>query len=82
MNPEDLHKEREGVTYKGLYDRDRRRWNFADINEDGSLTKEEFLAFLNPEQVIYMKDLVVLEAFEDIDKDKDGKISIKEYIGM
>ena len=28
-----------------------------------------------------MRDVVVTETFEDIDKDKDGKISIDEYIG-
>lgn len=28
-----------------------------------------------------MRDIVVLETLEDIDKDKDGKISLKEYIG-
>lgn len=81
IDPKELEKDHEGVTYKGLFERDRRRWFAADANEDNMLTKEEFLAFLHPEETPEMRDLVVLEALEDIDKDKDGKISLSEYIG-
>ena len=28
-----------------------------------------------------MRDIVVLETLEDIDKDKDGRVSLEEYIG-
>ena len=27
-----------------------------------------------------MRDIVVIETMDDMDKDKDGKISLKEYI--
>lgn len=81
MDTEELEKENEGFTYKGIFERDRRRWAAADSNEDNYLTKEEFLAFLHPEETPHMRDLVVLEALEDIDKDKDKKISLEEYIG-
>ncbi|KAL1114827.1 hypothetical protein AAG570_007651, partial [Ranatra chinensis] len=70
-----------GMSYKSLYDRDRRRWIAADLDGDDSLTKEDFSAFLHPEETPHMRDLVVLETLEDIDKDKDGKISLKEFIG-
>ena len=28
-----------------------------------------------------MKDIVIDEAFDDMDKDKDGHITLQEYIG-
>ena len=61
--------------------RDRRRWSIADEDGDDALTKEEFSGFLHPEEMPNMRDVVVLETMEDIDKDKDGKISLEEYIG-
>lgn len=61
--------------------RDRRRWQAADLDNDNALTKDEFAAFLHAEEANHMKDIVVLETMEDIDKDGDGKISIAEYIG-
>ena len=45
------------------------------------LSYDEFGNFLHPEEAVYMRDIVVLETMEDIDKDKDGKISLDEYIG-
>ncbi|XP_052265935.1 calumenin-B-like isoform X1 [Dreissena polymorpha] len=60
--------------------RDERKFKQADQDGDGKLTKEEFAAFLHPEEHDHMKDIVVLETMEDIDKDKDGKISLEEYI--
>lgn len=61
--------------------RDRRRWAVADTDSDDLLTKDEFASFLHPEETGHMRDVVVLETMEDIDKDKDGKISLQEYIG-
>uniref|UniRef100_A0A672IGS7 Calumenin-B n=1 Tax=Salarias fasciatus TaxID=181472 RepID=A0A672IGS7_SALFA len=43
--------------------------------------KEEFTAFLHPEEYDHMKDIVVLETMEDIDKNGDGLIDLDEYIG-
>ena len=45
--------------YKDMVDRDERRWKRADRNEDGALTKEEFMDFLHPEEAENMKDIVV-----------------------
>lgn len=68
-------------SYKNMMTRDRRRWANADRNGDDRLTKEEFSAFLHPEETDHMRDIVVVETMEDIDKDKDGKVSLAEYIG-
>lgn len=61
--------------------RDRRRWENADLDKDDRLTKDELTSFLHPEEVGHMRDIMVEETMEDIDKDKDGKISLDEYIG-
>jgi len=73
--------EENGFSYKEMEARDNRRWLLADVDHDGELTKQEFQAFLHPEHADHMRDIVVTETFEDIDKDKDGKISMEEYIG-
>uniref|UniRef100_A0A0A9WL96 Reticulocalbin-3 n=1 Tax=Lygus hesperus TaxID=30085 RepID=A0A0A9WL96_LYGHE len=79
LSNKELTREEDGVSYQGLYDRDLRRWHAADSNGDNNLTKDEFFAFLHPEETPRLRDLVVLETIESIDKDKDGKISLSEY---
>lgn len=81
MDPADLEKEDNGFSYKAMLTRDRRRWSVSDRDGDDSLTREEFTSFLHPEESEYMRDVVVSETVEDIDKDNDGKISVEEYIG-
>lgn len=39
--------------------RDERRFKTADRDGDGIATREEFTAFLHPEEFDYMKDVVV-----------------------
>jgi Ca2+-binding EF-hand superfamily protein len=81
MDPSEAERDSEGFSYKQMLKRDRRRWSVADSDGDDALTKEEFGHFLHPEESDHMKDIVVQETMEDIDKDNDGKISLKEYIG-
>lgn len=82
MNDNDLkHPNSEGFTYSNLLKRDRRRWTYADADQDDALNRTEFAGFLHPEDYPLMRDVVVLETLEDIDKDKDGKLSLEEYIG-
>lgn len=71
----------DGYNYKDMIRRDERRWKKADRDGDNKLTKEEFADFLHPEEADHMRDIVVDETLEDIDKDKDGFISLEEYIG-
>lgn len=40
--------------------RDERRFKMADENNDMQANKEEFTAFLHPEEYDHMKDIVVL----------------------
>jgi Ca2+-binding EF-hand superfamily protein len=70
-----------GYNYRLMLQRDKRRWARADVDGDSELTKEEFSYFLHPEETDHMKDIIIDETLEDIDKDKDGKVSLEEYIG-
>lgn len=66
--------------YQNMINRDKRRWDLADLDQDQALTKAEFANFLHPEESEHMRDVVVDETLEDVDKDKDGKVSLDEYI--
>ncbi|KAJ8727216.1 hypothetical protein PYW08_015613 [Mythimna loreyi] len=82
MDPKELKMPNsEGFTYTNLLKRDRRRWTYADADENDALNRTEFAAFLHPEDHSGMRDVVVFETMEDIDKDNDGKVSLDEYIG-
>lgn len=52
------------------------------MNRDEVCSKNEFQSFLHPEEFNHMKDVVLDETLEDIDKDGDGLISLDEYISM
>ncbi|KAM6913729.1 reticulocalbin-3 isoform 1-T1 [Lycodopsis pacificus] len=69
------------ATYKSMLTRDERRFKTADRDGDGIATRVEFTAFLHPEEYDYMRDVVVQETMENIDKNGDGKVDIAEYIG-
>ena len=79
-SPENQLQDEDTKTYKDMMRRDKRRWQRADQDHDGSLSKEEFTDFLHPEETSHMQSVVVEETLEDIDKDGDGKISLNEYI--
>ena len=67
--------------YKDMLTRDKGRWEKSDVNKDNKITKEEYTAFLHPEEYDHMKDVVVNETLQDIDKDGDGVVSLEEYLG-
>ncbi|XP_028310849.1 reticulocalbin-3 [Gouania willdenowi] len=69
------------AAYKTMLARDERRFKTADRDGDRIATRNEFTAFLHPEEFDYMRDVVVQETMEDIDKDGDGKVNLNEYIG-
>lgn len=77
----EAQKSDDSFTYAKMILRDKRRWAAADVDQDQLLSKEEFVAFLHPEESSHLKDIVVYETMDDMDKDKDNKISIDEYIG-
>ncbi|KAM3176362.1 hypothetical protein ACTXT7_006674 [Hymenolepis weldensis] len=59
--------------------RDEKRFRIADKDGDGKLTREEFAAFLHPEEFEEMRDIVIDETLDDLDTNRDGKIDLDEY---
>uniref|UniRef100_A0A2K5H8E1 Reticulocalbin-3 n=1 Tax=Colobus angolensis palliatus TaxID=336983 RepID=A0A2K5H8E1_COLAP len=60
--------------------RDERRFKAADLDGALTATREEFTAFLHPEEFEHMKEIVVLKTPEDIDKNRDEFVDQDEYI--
>ncbi|KAI1889574.1 hypothetical protein AGOR_G00164310 [Albula goreensis] len=79
-NPEEFDQTTEQFSFKKMLPRDERRFKSANLDGDLSATREEFTAFLHPEDFEHMKDIVVLETLEDIDKNGDGFVDEDEYI--
>ncbi|CAF3728222.1 unnamed protein product [Rotaria sordida] len=63
-----------------LQKKDRRRFTKADEDGNGNLNKNEFADFIHPEQSLRMKDVVITETIEDMDNNKDGFISLEEFV--
>ena len=74
-------EENEHMDFKTMIRRDRHRWEAADVDKNGNLDYEEFVAFIHPEERENMFDIVIDETMEDIDKNQDGTLSVEEYIG-
>uniref|UniRef100_A0A4Q8K2X6 Reticulocalbin-3 n=1 Tax=Liphistius sp. SGP-2016 TaxID=1905180 RepID=A0A4Q8K2X6_9ARAC len=70
----------EGKAVHDMLRRADRRWKNADADEDGSLSKEEFRDYIHPEESQKAGGVVVLEAMEDMDTDKNGEVSLEEYM--
>ncbi|CAB4004659.1 calumenin isoform X1 [Paramuricea clavata] len=60
---------------------DERRFDKADMNGDGLLSREELTFFLHPEESSLMTDVVAEENLEALDTNNDGEISLKEFAG-
>lgn len=67
---------------KAMFERAKRRWEAADRNNDTYLTKDEFKDFVHPEDSEHenVKNILVTEALEDMDKNKNGRVSLEEYM--
>ncbi|XP_063109169.1 reticulocalbin-3 isoform X2 [Cavia porcellus] len=77
---EEFHDVEDAETYKKMLARDERRFRVADQDGDSMATREELTAFLHPEEFPHMRDIVIAETLEDLDKDKDGYVQVEEYI--
>ncbi|KAL9986034.1 hypothetical protein ACROYT_G000091 [Oculina patagonica] len=61
--------------------RERRRFEHANINKDGLLSRDELISMFHPEESPNMFGVIVEEFMEFVDTDKDGFLSFDEYKG-
>jgi len=66
--------------YNKMYNRDKARFDAADIDGDEKLTEQEFVLFKNPLKDEAVKTAVLAECLSAVDTDKDGKINLQEYL--
>lgn len=59
-NPEEFEDSTDQFSFKKMLPRDERRFRTADLDSDLAAEREEFTAFLHPEEFDHMKDIVVL----------------------
>ncbi|XP_072551777.1 reticulocalbin-2 isoform X2 [Salminus brasiliensis] len=64
-----------------LHLKEKRRFDFADADGTSGLNVTEFLAFTHPSEVDHMSDFAIEDVLSEYDMDKDGFISLSEFIG-
>jgi reticulocalbin-2 len=60
---------------------DKEIWDVADENKDGNLTTEEYIVFFSPEEHPQTLSTILKHTLADKDKNEDGKIDFKEFLG-
>ena len=61
----------------------RKEFLALDTNQDGNISRDEIEALLKSiKYKLKMTDKEIKELVENIDKDKDGSISIEEFLGL
>ncbi|KAL6106763.1 rcn2 [Pungitius sinensis] len=71
----------EQESLRELHLREKRRFDFADVDGTSGLNVTEFLAFTHPSEVDHMADFAIENVLNEYDTDKDGLINLKEFIG-
>lgn len=66
--------------YNRMYYRLKARFTAADVNADELLDKAEWILFSNPIRDEAVKNTVIAESMAVVDTDKDGKLSLEEYL--
>ncbi|KAM7396717.1 hypothetical protein PAMP_019738 [Pampus punctatissimus] len=71
----------EQESLRHLHLKERKRFDVADLDGTPGLNVTEFLAFTHPSEVDHMADFAIEDVLSEYDADKDGFISLSEFIG-
>ncbi|XP_069019513.1 reticulocalbin-2 [Embiotoca jacksoni] len=71
----------EQESLRHLHLKEKRRFDFADVDGTPGLNVKEFLAFTHPSEVDHMADFAIEDVLSEYDTDKDAFISLNEFIG-
>ncbi|RMZ96518.1 Calumenin [Brachionus plicatilis] len=63
-------------SYLKMMERNKKRFKAADFDGDGKLSRTEYSDFLHPEESKTMRQIVIDETIEDLDKNGDGVVSL------
>ncbi|XP_033940360.1 reticulocalbin-2 [Pseudochaenichthys georgianus] len=77
----DVLQDPEQESLRHLHSKEKRRFDFADVDGTPGLNVTEFLAFTHPSEVDHMADFAIEDVLSEYDTDKDGFISLSEFIG-
>ncbi|XP_003740997.1 reticulocalbin-2 [Galendromus occidentalis] len=70
----------EKLDHQSLVDEERELFDLADKDKDGFLNKEEYARLSQPHEYPEMQKVIVLQALKRKDADKDGKLSMEEFL--
>lgn len=78
---DDYATEKEAVEeFTKVLDEDKKKFDAADVDKDGALTKKEHVAFLYPADFPHMHDIELERTLEEHDKNGDGTITKEEFL--
>lgn len=64
-----------------LMKNDKELFETADLDKDGKLNRNEFIAFSHPEEAPHMLEVILKQTLQEKDLNKDGFVDFREYIG-
>ncbi|XP_054476160.1 reticulocalbin-2 [Anoplopoma fimbria] len=81
FNEDAVLEDPEQESLRHLHLKERRRFDFANVDGTSGLNVTEFLAFTHPSEVDHMADFAIEDVLNEYDTDKDGLINLNEFIG-
>ncbi|XP_034032397.1 reticulocalbin-2 [Thalassophryne amazonica] len=81
LNLDDNTEDPEEQSLRHLLLKEKRRFDFANVDGSMGLNVTEFLAFTHPSEVDHMADFAIEDVLSEYDTDKDGLIHLSEFIG-